>query len=122
MFTLYANHRGLRCGVFVGLIVLSLIIALLPSVALAAPPPPPGSMPPMGGMGPMGGYYTTHYLVHRGDTLSGIAAHFGVSLWALQQANGIRNPNRIYAGQWLCIPRGGGPGHPGGPGPHGPHH
>ena len=120
MFTLYSNHRGIRRGVFVGLVVLSLIIALLPSVVLAASPHPP--MGPMGGI--HGGYCANHYLVHRGDTLSGIAARSGVSMWALQQANGIRNPNRIYSGQWLCVPGGGypgGPGHPGGPSPHGPH-
>ena len=48
------------------------------------------------------------YVVRHGDTLSGIARHLGVSLHALIRANGIRNPNFIYAGQRLVIPSGGG--------------
>ncbi len=48
------------------------------------------------------------YIVRPGDTLSGIAARFGVSLSALARANGIRNPSRIYVGQRLVIPGGGG--------------
>ena len=50
------------------------------------------------------------YVVRRGDTLSGIAARFGVSLSALARANGIRNPSRIYVGQRLVIPGGGSAG------------
>ena len=46
----------------------------------------------------------TTYRVRRGDSLSEIARHFGVSVQALSKANGIKNPNRIYAGQVLCIP------------------
>ncbi|RPI52505.1 MAG: LysM peptidoglycan-binding domain-containing protein, partial [Chloroflexi bacterium] len=57
-----------------------------------------------GGPGPGGGGI---YIVRHGDTLSGIARHLGVSLHALINVNGIRNPNRIYAGQRLVIPGGG---------------
>ncbi|HEY71933.1 MAG: hypothetical protein DRJ03_07065 [Chloroflexi bacterium] len=49
------------------------------------------------------------YTVRRGDTLSGIALRYGVSTWALAQANGIRNPSFIYVGQVLRIPGGGSP-------------
>ena len=44
------------------------------------------------------------YIVRRGDTLSMIAARYGVSVAALKQANGIRNANRIYVNQRLSIP------------------
>lgn len=44
------------------------------------------------------------YRVKRGDSLSEIARYYGVSVQQLANANGIRNPNRIYAGQVLCIP------------------
>ena len=44
------------------------------------------------------------YTVQRGDTLSGIAGHFGVTVPALMAANNLHNPNLIYAGQKLCIP------------------
>ena len=46
------------------------------------------------------------YTVRRGDTLSAIALRYRVSVWALVQANGIRNPSLIYVGQVLRIPRG----------------
>jgi nucleoid-associated protein YgaU len=44
------------------------------------------------------------YRVKRGDSLSEIASRYGVSLNQLAKANGIKNTNRIYAGQVLCIP------------------
>lgn len=46
----------------------------------------------------------SYYVVRYGDTLSSIAVRFGVSTWALARANGIWNPNYIYAGQVLYIP------------------
>ncbi|PIE79513.1 MAG: hypothetical protein CSA11_11820 [Chloroflexi bacterium] len=46
----------------------------------------------------------TTYLVQRGDTLFRIATHFGLHTSTLAQANGITNPNHIYAGQTLTIP------------------
>jgi LysM repeat protein len=44
------------------------------------------------------------YTVRRGDILSAIARRHGVSTWELAQANSIRNPSTIYAGQVLRIP------------------
>ena len=44
------------------------------------------------------------YTVKTGDTLSSIAARTGTSVNALMQANGIRDANRIYAGQTLRLP------------------
>jgi len=43
-------------------------------------------------------------VVRSGETLSGIAARFGVSISALAAANGIANPNFVFAGQVLQIP------------------
>jgi LysM repeat protein len=57
------------------------------------------------GGGPVYGGKTI-YVVHRGDTLSAIAFRYGVNLWAIVRANGLRNPNYIYAGQRLVIPTG----------------
>jgi LysM repeat protein len=42
--------------------------------------------------------------VRWGDTLNSISYRTGVSPWAIAQANGIYNLNRIYAGQALWIP------------------
>ena len=44
------------------------------------------------------------YTVRRGDTLSGIAWRYGVSMWSIVYANNIRYPSRIYVGQRLYIP------------------
>src|SRR5271157_2649588 len=45
------------------------------------------------------------YIVRQGDTLSGIAQNFGVSLQALQAANPqITNPDLIFPGQVINIP------------------
>jgi LysM repeat protein len=43
------------------------------------------------------------YVVQRGDTVSAIALRYGVSAWAIVQANGLSNANLIYAGQRLVI-------------------
>ena len=44
------------------------------------------------------------YTIRSGDTLGGIAKRHGVSSGALAKANGISDPDRIYAGQVLTIP------------------
>jgi len=52
---------------------------------------------------------TSSYQIHvvsRGQTLSGIARRYGVSIAALMQANRLRSPNFIYIGQRLIIPGG----------------
>lgn len=47
---------------------------------------------------------TGTHTVARGETLAGIAARYGTTTAALASANGITNPNRIYAGTTLQIP------------------
>jgi soluble lytic murein transglycosylase-like protein len=44
------------------------------------------------------------YVVRSGDTLSGVASRFGVSLPALAEANQIADANRILVGERLVIP------------------
>ena len=43
------------------------------------------------------------YTVQKGDTLSGIALRYGVTVRYLVNLNGIRNPNLIYPGQILRV-------------------
>ena len=45
------------------------------------------------------------YVVQEGDTLSSIAARFGVTEAAIQRANDLADPNAIFVGQELVIPR-----------------
>jgi LysM repeat protein len=68
------------------------------SAVVGAPPPPKVGPPP-----PPGGGLCT-YRVRRGDTLASIAWHRFTSVSYLASINGIRNPNRIYAGQPLRVP------------------
>ena len=46
-----------------------------------------------------------HWVV-RGETLYSIGRLYNVSPWAIASANGLADPNRIYAGQRLYIPAG----------------
>ena len=46
---------------------------------------------------------TTRHVVVSGETLSSIAKKYGTTSGALQQANSLSNPNRIYVGQVLTI-------------------
>ena len=43
------------------------------------------------------------YVVRPGDTLSGIAERYGVTMAALARANGIQNPRQLYPGQVLSL-------------------
>jgi len=42
--------------------------------------------------------------IQRGETLSGIARHYGTSVSAIKEANSLRSSNRIIAGDHLLIP------------------
>jgi LysM repeat protein len=94
-----------------------------PSGPAPGGPPAPGPGQPSGPGGPPAPAPTpqfTYYTVRPGDTLLGIAWHFGVSQVDLMRANDISNPNFLYVGQRLVVPtpaRG-----PSGPGPRGPGH
>ena len=55
---------------------------------------------------------TGSHTVSSGETLSEIAARYGVSVAALAEANGITDVDRILDGQTLELPDGGSPGMP----------
>jgi lysozyme len=44
------------------------------------------------------------HIVRYGETLFSIGRWYGVNPWAIANANGLANPNYIYAGQRLMIP------------------
>jgi LysM repeat protein len=101
-----ARARPLRGAVLTFMLALTLLGALLPGAALAAPS---GGAAPSAITKPAewnGGNCSTWYTVQFGDSLSSIAVRFGTSVNALMQANGIWNPNRVLVGQTLCIPGG----------------
>ena len=60
------------------------------------PPPAPSKVDP-----PATDQGQRNYTVRAGDTLSAIAAKFGINASAVALANGIANPNWIYVGQEL---------------------
>src|SRR5437016_6584269 len=45
-----------------------------------------------------------NYTIKAGDSLSAIAAHYGITTAALMLANGITNPNLLTVGQVIIIP------------------
>ncbi|HUS69915.1 MAG TPA: LysM peptidoglycan-binding domain-containing protein [Anaerolineae bacterium] len=85
-------ERGIRRLAMVFVLMVILGGASLP--ALAAP----GAAPERQG--------TTIHIVQWGETLYIIAGWYGVTVNAIVSANGLYNPNYIYAGQMLVIPTG----------------
>ena len=77
-------------------------------------PPGPGPVGPWPGSFPSGpspvgpwptpGSCMTFHIVRYGDTLFALSRLYGVNPWAIARANGLFNPNIIFAGQVLCIP------------------
>jgi LysM repeat protein len=79
------------------LVVSSIVIAALLLLTIA---PSVGAAPLENG----GGSRCIKFEVVRwGDTLARIAARHGTSVWYLQDLNGLKNPNRIFAGMKLCV-------------------
>ena len=76
------------------------------AIPASAPPPAPipASTETPAPQAPGTGGGTPGYHVQSGDTLTGIAAQFGVTVQALVSANGISNPDLIVVGQALVIP------------------
>ena len=74
--------------------ILLVVIALVLSVVLLTAAQPS----PVAAMGP------AYHIVRPGDTLSAIAWQYGLSTWAIANANHLWNPNYIYVGQVLVIP------------------
>ena len=72
---------------------------------------------PTGGVAPSVPAAGTTYTVKWGDSLSSIAYRYGMTVEALMIANGLTNPNFIYAGQVLVIPGAGSPAPAMPPGP-----
>ncbi|HUF06504.1 MAG TPA: LysM peptidoglycan-binding domain-containing protein [Candidatus Binatia bacterium] len=65
-----------------------------PAAATPAPAPAPAAAPAT----------ATVHVVRRGENLTTIARHYGVSVAAIVAANAIANPSRIFGGQRLTIP------------------
>jgi LysM repeat protein len=80
-----------RHVVLVSLTVILLLLGAVLAPAASAAPAGRAACPPV------------YYRVVSGDWLSTIASRYGVTVWQLQQWNGIGNPNRIYPGQVLII-------------------
>lgn len=76
-----------------------LVPVYTPTPILATPTLPPGVTP-----SPTPRPDRIVHVVQPGETLLAIAQRYGVSLQAIQAANGIANPERIQAGQTLVIP------------------
>jgi len=75
---------------------------LAPAMATNPPPTPPPMATPTPPPVPEGA--ATEYVVVKGDTFSGIAKKFGVSVKAVEAANPGVEPTKLKVGQKLSIP------------------
>ena len=82
--------------------IIGLVILLTLFVAPTASAAPPAWGPDCGGQ---------HHCVRWGETLYSIGRMYDKDPYYIAHANGLRNPNHIYAGQILYIPADG-PGYP----------
>ena len=89
--------------------------AVTPTATSTSPPGVPTHTPTPTPTTPPGtpGAPTVH-VVQRGENLFRIALRYNTTVGAIAAANNIRNPQLIYVGQRLTIPRGGGTTPPGG--------
>ena len=81
------------------LAIAALLVATCASVAAASP----AQIPLSSALSQSGYLYHT---VRPGENLYRISLRYGVSMYAIMQANGLPNANRIYVGQVLRIPTG----------------
>jgi len=72
--------------------LLAVMIVLMVFLLGAAQPTPAAAAGP------------AYHIVRPGDTLSSIAWQYGMSTWAIANANHLWNPNYIYVGQVLVLP------------------
>jgi LysM repeat protein len=91
--------RKLFARMVVVLLIVGVLVSLLPLTVLAAPPGHPAP--------------ANCHVVKCGETLWAISQRYHTTVWAIAQANGIRDVNRIRAGQCLVIPDGWHDGHGG---------
>jgi LysM repeat protein len=75
---------------FVGVVVIVLLVFLVAALPISAAPEDSGC--------------SVVHVVRPGETMYSIGRLYGVSMWAIANANGIVNPNFIYVGQCLVIP------------------
>ena len=75
-----------------------------PGASASASPSAPPSASPRPSPSPSAAATPRTYIVKRGDQLGRIARSFGITLQAIEAANGITNPNLIIPGQRLVIP------------------
>ena len=80
-----------------------------PAVVLIATPTSPGSggvspATPTAAATPTEAGEAEIYVVERGDSLSAIAARFGLTLNKLMEVNDLTDPDFVYVGQRLVIP------------------
>ncbi|MCW5851339.1 MAG: LysM peptidoglycan-binding domain-containing protein [Anaerolineae bacterium] len=94
----------MRTRMILGAIVLALVLALIGGAVI--PARAEGNLQPAA---QAGWFYHT---VKAGETVSGIALHYGVTTQAIINLNGLPWPYTIYSGKWLKIPTATYPTHP----------
>ena len=91
-------HAVLQANPYIynpNLIYAGLTLYIPPATYTPPPAPPPTNPNP---------YCRFHHYVTYGQNLINLGYYYGVSPYAIAEANYIYNLNHIYAGQYLCIP------------------
>jgi len=99
--------RELLRTIVTTLLIIGMLYYVHTSSVLAAPPLPTAvpPAPPIPQAPPPSPYrYPVYHVVQYGENLTRIAARYGTTVWAIAQANGIWDINRIYFWQALLIP------------------
>jgi len=87
----YSNAKYIRSLAFAAILSLAMLFAFLPASVQAS--------------SAYGSHCIHKHKVQYGETLSDIAVYHGLPVRRLAEANHLHNPNRVRAGQWLCIPK-----------------
>ncbi len=116
-YLLFMNARSCLCAGprLSGFVLLTCVLALIAGAGAQSPSASYLSENYRGGGGlsPAADSSYVYYTVRSGDTLSGIATRYRVSMALLVSFNGLRNADAIYIGQRLMIPVSGAAGQPG---------
>lgn len=80
-------------------VFVAVVVSLLAVAPAMAAPAPSATVAPSTSVAA-----ARYHIVRFGETLFSIGRLYGVSPWAIAQANHLPNANRIYSGQCLYIP------------------
>jgi LysM repeat protein len=102
--TRIANHYGVTVAEIVADNGIANPSRIFAGQRLAIPGVSPAAAAPAAAPAQQPAAAPAEHVIARGETLTGIARHYGATVAAIVAANGIANPSRVFAGQRIVIP------------------